>query len=217
MKSTPCILLLAVLPLLGGCQSAYYGTLEKFGVHKRDVLVDRVEDAKESQEDAKEQFEDALAAFMSVVDVDASELEYAYKRLNGAYSNSERRANDVHDKIARIRSVADALFDEWREELHKYSSDDLRRASERQLDRTRRESDALVASMEATAARMSPVLEAFQDQVLFLKHNLNAQAVASLDRTAGNLQREVGDLIREMEASIAEADTFIRQMRASED
>ncbi|MEN8232871.1 MAG: DUF2959 family protein, partial [Thermodesulfobacteriota bacterium] len=44
-----------MLLLSGGCQKAYYNTMEKFGVHKRDIMVDRVEEARDSQEEAKEQ------------------------------------------------------------------------------------------------------------------------------------------------------------------
>jgi hypothetical protein len=59
---------------------------------------------------------------------------------------------------------------------------------------------------------MNPVLAAFKDQVLFLKHNLNAQAIASLGSTATQIEGDVARLIKEMEASIGEADDFIKQM-----
>lgn len=54
------LLAVAACVALSGCQSAYYGAWEKLGVEKRDILVDRVENAKESQEEAQEQFADAL-------------------------------------------------------------------------------------------------------------------------------------------------------------
>ena len=41
--------LFAVTMALSGCQSAYYSAMESVGVHKRDILVDRVEETKESQ------------------------------------------------------------------------------------------------------------------------------------------------------------------------
>ncbi len=47
---------LLVLPLLTACSSAQYAVMEKFGIHKREILVDRVEDARDSQEDATQQF-----------------------------------------------------------------------------------------------------------------------------------------------------------------
>ena len=58
------------------------------------------------------------------------------------------------------------------------------------------------------------LLAAFNDQVLFLKHNLNARAIASLDSTVLELEGEVTRLIEEMNASIAEANAFIESMNA---
>jgi len=52
--------------------------------------------------------------------------------------------------------------------------------------------------------------------VLFIKHNLNAQAIASLEGALGVIEKEISLLIREMENSMAEADTFIRQMQILE-
>jgi hypothetical protein len=60
---------------------------------------------------------------------------------------------------------------------------------------------------------MDPVLKRFNDQVLYLKHNLNAQAIASLQTTAAGIDTDVSALIKDMEASIAEADDFIKQMK----
>jgi hypothetical protein len=46
-----------------------------------------------------------------------------------------------------------------------------------------------------------------------LKHNLNAQAVASLQSEATAMEADIGKLIAEMEKSIAEADSFIKTMQ----
>jgi len=60
--------------------------------------------------------------------------------------------------------------------------------------------------------KIDPVLTAFRDQVLFLKHNLNARALAALQNELDAIQTDVASLIREMEASIAEANAFIDAM-----
>ena len=39
-----------LLLISGGCSSAYYRTLEGLGIEKRDILVDRVEDARDAQD-----------------------------------------------------------------------------------------------------------------------------------------------------------------------
>ena len=206
-------LVLACL-LLCSCQSAYYGTMEKFGVHKRDILVDRVEEGREAQEEAKEQFESTFEEFLAVSEVEVSELKSTYDRLNRAYNRSEERAKEVREKVEAIDDVAEALFEEWEEELEQYSSPELRRISEEQLEETRELAEKLIAAMNQAASRMDPVLTAFRDQTLFLKHNLNAQAIAALNKTSIALRDEVNVLIRQMEESIAEANAFVAQMRA---
>jgi hypothetical protein len=59
---------------------------------------------------------------------------------------------------------------------------------------------------------MEPVLTRLHDQVLFLKHNLNAEAIASLKGETINIQAEISKLIDEMNRSIAEADRFINTL-----
>ncbi|KAF0094239.1 MAG: hypothetical protein E1N59_2130 [Puniceicoccaceae bacterium 5H] len=198
---------------LSGCSSVYYNTMEKFGIEKREILVDRVADARESQQEAKEEFRDALDAFMAVVEVDAPELEKAYRRLDGDYERLSKRADDVHERINKVEDVANALFAEWEDELDEYQRDDLRRASEQTLRETRQRADDLIRVMRRAESRMYPVLDAFQDQVLFLKHNLNARAIASLEAEASRVEAEVAELIREMERSIEEAESFIADMQ----
>ncbi|MHC4122247.1 MAG: DUF2959 family protein [Planctomycetota bacterium] len=101
------------------CQSVYYKTMETFCHHKRDLLVDRVEDSRDAQ---------------------------------------------------------------------------------------------LINAMKRAETKIEPVLSAFRDQVLFLKHNLNAQAIASLHDELASVEADIASLIKEMEASIAEANAFIEAM-----
>lgn len=203
-----------------GCSSTTIALKESLGIPKREQLVARVKDARDGQEAAKEQFASALDEFLAVTgagaDASVAELEKRYDRLRKAYERSESRAGAVRSRIQSVRNVAEALFREWKQELSQYSSDQLRRSSEQQLEQTREQYDRLIGAMEAAAAKMDPVLVAFKDQVLFLKHNLNARAIASLQGNVAQVQTEVGDLIREMEASIAEANAFIAQMQASQ-
>ena len=197
----------------GGCQTAYYGAMEQFGVHKRDILVDRVEDAKDAQEEAKEQFASAFDEFLAVSEVDLGELKTTYDKLQSAFDRSEQRANEVKERIDGIRRVAKALFKEWKSELDQYTNQDLRAASETQLESTELLYEQLIGAMDRAVSKMDPVLNAFRDQTLFLKHNLNAQAIAALNKTSLALQDEVNILIQQMEASIQEANAFIEKMR----
>jgi hypothetical protein len=208
-------LLLPVLLILAGCQSAYYGAMEKAGYAKRDILVSRVEKAQEAQADAKEQFADALQSFLAVTRVDGGELRKKYDELNTQLQRSETRAKAVHDRIAAIDAVATALFEEWGNELGLYTNPELRTQSQQQLAATRIRYADLMSAMRRAAARMEPVLVTFRDQVLFLKHNLNAQSLRALDATSRSLQGDISTLIAEMEKSMREADTFIRELKSA--
>lgn len=189
---------------------------EAFGYAKREQLVDKVLAARDSQTEAKKQFETALQQFLAVTGTgtspDVKELEARYEKLRAEYERSETRAKAVTGKIEGVETVAGALFSEWRTELSQYSSDTMRRASEKQLDDTVRQYDRLIGAMKNAESKMPPVLAAFKDQVLFLKHNLNARAIASLQGTSAQIQSDVAGLVREMEASIAEANAFIEQV-----
>ena len=207
-------LAICVLSLVA-CQKVYYETMEKVGVHKRDILVDRVGEARDSQAEAKEEFASALERFASVVNFDGGELQAAYDRLNASYEDCEDQAATVASRIDKVEDVAEALFAEWEQELSMYTNAKLRDQSASQLRDTKREYGRMVAAMRKAEKTMYPVLDVLRDQVLFLKHNLNARAIASIRNELSTVQRDVASLVRQMEASIAEADQFISQMRKS--
>jgi hypothetical protein len=189
--------------------------MEKLGYHKRDLLVGRVQDARNAQEDAKEQFQSALDRFRQVTHFEGGELEDQYNELNTELERSEASAEEVRHRIDVVEDVSEALFREWERELDQYTNDKLRRASARQLAATRERYAPLIRSMRRAEAKIDPVLSAFRDQVLFLKHNLNAQAVASLQGELTSIETDINALINDMEAAIAEADAFIKAIGQS--
>ena len=202
-----------ILALLGGCSSAYYKTMESFGVEKRDILVDRVEEARDAQDSASEQFASALDQFRATVNFDGGDLEEVYDRLNSEYESSSAEAGDVSARIDAVESVAEDLFSEWEQELDQYSRADMRRTSASLLKDTRTRYSKLMASMRRAENSMAPVLEAFHDQVLFLKHNLNARAIGALRNELDTIERDTARLITQMQKAIAEANAFIDSMK----
>jgi hypothetical protein len=198
----------AVLLALG-CSSMYYGALERVGIEKRDILVDRIEDGREAQQEAQEQFQDAFERFKTATRFEGGELEATYRALAGELEDSEARAAEVRERIASIERVAGDLFEEWEEEIGQISRADLRQKSSGQLRQTKARYAKLLAAMQRAERKMDPVLVAFRDQVLFLKHNLNASAIASLETQAAGIQSDVDALVRDLTSSIREADAFL--------
>jgi Protein of unknown function (DUF2959) len=209
----PIVVAAATIP---GCDRMYYKTMKKFGVEKRDILVKRVRDARKSQEEAKEEFKTALEKFKDLVDVEGGKLEEKYETLNRELERSEDRAKQVHDRIHAVRQVSNDLFKEWQNELGKYSDRTLRAESERDLRETRRRAETLIAAMERAEDRITPVLKPMRDRVLFLKHNLNARAIGSLNKELVSVRGNVDSLVAELERSIKEADDFIKEMSVEE-
>ena len=206
---------LAALFSLTACGSVYYKTMEQFGVHKRDILVDRVEEGRDAQQEAKEQFRSALEAFRSVSDFDGGDLEATYSKLNDEFERSQSRAKDVTSQIASIETVSEDLFEEWSTEVSSMQNAELRSKSQQTLDASKQRYGDLISVMKKAADKMEPVLVAFRDHVLFLKHNLNANAISSLEGELVKIESNVAALITDMEASIAEADSFIASMDES--
>ena len=195
-----------------GCSSLYYRTMKKFGWEKRDLLVKRVKEARESQEDAQKEFTTTLERFREIVAFDGGSLEDKYNKLNDQLKRNEDRARNVKDRVDAVRDVSRDLFREWQDELGKYSDRQMRVESERQLRETRARTDTLIASMTGAQKRIEPVLKPLRDRVLFLKHNLNARALGALTKELSGVTSEVDALVADLQKSIAEADAFLSDM-----
>lgn len=204
---------LLLLLFLTACSSTYYVAMEKIGIHKRDILVDRVEDAKSSQQEAQQQFSSALEQLTTLTEFEGGELKVAYEEARDAYEGSEDAASDVSERIDKIEDVAEALFDEWEEELEQYSSAKLKRDSRNKLRQTQLDYKQLLDAMHRAETKMDPVLAALQDNMLYLKHNLNARAIAGLQGEFGKLKLNIRELIDEMNVAISKSDDFIAKLK----
>ena len=193
-----------------GCRSTYYAAYERFGVHKRDLLKKRVVAARDEQKKAGEEFKDALTRLKELYQFEGGELEKSYNNLKSDYESCAERAQGVRKRIRDMDTVASDLFKEWENEIEQISTASLRSSSQRQLEETRRRYKDLQAALKKAESAMDPVLVKFRDYVLFLKHNLNAQAIASLKGEAASIQVEISKLIDEMSTSISRADEFIK-------
>ncbi len=205
-------MLAAVLAAVCGCSTMYYSTMEKFGQEKRDILVKRVDAARDSQQETQEVFKDALEQFGAVVKFDGGNLQKQYDKMSAELARCEDRAEEVRTRIDDVDRVARDLFREWAAEAKQYQNAEYRRDSEAKLRDTQRNYERMLKAMRNAESKIEPVLSVFRDQVLYLKHNLNAKALASLQDEAAQIETDVNRLIQDLSAAIAEADHFILQM-----
>jgi len=206
-----CFLVLS-LSACGTTQNIKYSALEKVGIHKRDILVDRIKDTSNAQEKTKEEFKSAYQELSSLVNVQDSGLEKKYNKLKDAVESSEDRTQDLKNRIAKVNEVANDLFNEWQQELNEYQSANLRAISAKNLNTTKQRYAFIYRKMQDSYAKVIPVLNVLQDNTLYLKHNLNARAVSGLSSEVLSVENKVAELIRQMEASINESNTFINEM-----
>lgn len=103
------LIFVASAAFLSGCQSAarnvVYSAWEKVGVEKRDLLKDRIEDARDEQKDAGETFSDALEKLRAVYGVDGGELGKRYDKLKASYDDAEEEAEEVRKSIEKVSTL----------------------------------------------------------------------------------------------------------------
>lgn len=185
---------------------------DTFYQEPRDILITRVEAASDAQQETAEEFRSALEEFKAVTGFNGGDLEAKFNKLNSAYERSEEAANEISSRVDRVVSATNRLLKEWRTELGQYHDANIKRRAQTQFDITREQAENLIAAMRNAESKSKPVLDAFRDQVLFLKHNLNMQAISALQTESANIEQDVSALIAQMEASIAKASSFVKAL-----
>ncbi|MCE0493844.1 DUF2959 domain-containing protein [Vibrio salinus] len=206
------LICLSLITVLTGCQSAYYSAMEKVGYHKREIMVDRVEDAQTAQKRAQKEFQSAYQQLKKLTNYHGGDLEEMYDHIHSEYEKSSDAVENVQSRRAAIEDVADALFREWHQELSEYTDQTLRQKSEIQLKATRKSYRTMLTAMKRAERKMVPVLNTLRDNTLYLKHNLNASAITSLKSEFSDLQDDIQRAINQMNIAIDESDKFIKEI-----
>lgn len=201
-------------PITRAVRKVEYSAYELIGIQKRDLLKTRVDDAREEQQEAGEKFQDALTKLKAVYGFQGGKLEKEYDGLKASYDRSYHQAENVRKSIRKVENVADDLFREWENEIGEIGTESLRSRSRETLRATKARYEELHRALKSSEGKMDPVLKKLNDQVLYLKHNLNARAIGSLKKESSNIQGEIESLVQEMNRSISEADQFIKNMES---
>ncbi len=207
------LLAAALILSVAGCSTVYYAAYEKVGIYKRDLLKKSVVAARDDQKQAQEQFKDALTRLKEITKFDGGGAEKAYNSLKSDYDSCSKRADAVHKRVREVETVSSDMFAEWEKENDQITTPALRDSSRQQLSDTKQRYNQMHSALVSAEQTMTPVLQKFNDYVLYLKHNLNAAAIASLNGEASSIQTEIGHLLDSMNQSIARADEFVKTMK----
>lgn len=218
---TPIILLVSLLLILtASCanrmkkavRDVKYSAWEKVGYEKRDLFKREISNVTEEQEDSQEAFKDALTKLKDVYGYDGGNLEKIYKKLNSSYEDAQGEAAEASGSITKLNTVAQDLFEEWNKEIEEIQTSDLRKKSSKQLSETKSRYQDLYSHLKTTEAKIVPVLARLKDQVLFIKHNLNAKAIGGLKTESNRIESDIEKLIQDMNDSNKEAEEFIKTL-----
>lgn len=216
MRNVTFLITLLITITLSSCarkiREVKYNAYEMVGLEKRDLFKSEVKNVQEEQEETGEAFKDALTKLKEMYEFEGGDLERQHTKLKSSYESARAEAGDLRKRIKNVNEVAGDLFDEWEDELDEISTKSLRKKSEKQLDKTKDRFKELQKQMAVAEKKMEPVLIKLKDQVLFLKHNLNAKAIAGLKSESGQIQTEIKSLIKEVEEASKEAESFIETL-----
>lgn len=198
--------------ILSGCTTIYYETWEALGKQKRDLLRDNLKDAREDQKDVQNELKDALTHIKELYGLDGGNLEKAYERARDDYEDAKGEAEKLHKRIAKVEEIGGDLFEEWEKEAKTISNAKMREDSLKKLTASKAKFKPMLSAMKNTEKSIAPVMTKLHDQMLYLKHNLNAQALGSLKKEMGGIEKDVAKLIADMEKSIAQSESFIKTL-----
>ncbi|MCP4106712.1 MAG: DUF2959 domain-containing protein [Desulfobacteraceae bacterium] len=205
--------ILFIVMLTCGCQKTYYAVWEKLGKEKRHLLRDNVQKARDDQQKASEQFKDVLTRIREMYGFEGGKLEKFYKKLSSDFEECESRSNEVKERIKSVEQIASDLFKEWEKEINLITNQNLKSKSRQSMKATKNRYARLREAMVRAESSMDPVLKKLRDYVLYLKHNLNSQAVGALKQEADSIEIEVGSLIKDISRSVKEAEDFLKSVK----
>lgn len=199
-------------PVKKAVNKAKYSAYETIGLEKRDLFKREIKNVKEDQEDTGEAFKDALTRLKEVYAFNGGDLENHYENLKDSLDDAKEQASELKARIGKVDQVANDLFVEWNEEINEIKSSDLRSKSSGQLSKTKKKYSELESQLRKSEKKIDPVLSKLNDQVLFLKHNLNAKAIGGLKTEQGKIQADIESLIKEVNESTRKADAVIETL-----
>jgi DNA repair exonuclease SbcCD ATPase subunit len=200
----------AMAAALFGCKSStYYEAAETVGYEKREMLIDRLQEARDSQVGAKQQMQTALYTLRRIGSVPETELEDLHDDLATEVNRAKDQLDDLHDDIAAVESVARSLFDDWEDDLAKFENQEARNRSQEELRDTRKRHETLVAELRSSERKLQRIMPRLEDQARVLEHAEELGRSPSLTDDLDDVREEISTLIEELDDSIDRTQRFI--------
>ena len=186
---------------------------QEAGVKQVEQLTNKFGSTVEAITDARAQLVKTMDVYNSIFSEVAKDRKSLYKKLQNEMDTMVKRRGEISTRAEQTRIEADNLFVSWGNSLSGITDPDLRKRSEERLAKTK----ARYADIQATGRQAddayAPVMKKLQDQVAYLGHDLNAEAVGSLKGDAAKLTGQVDELKKRIDDLVGSINKNIDALR----
>jgi hypothetical protein len=183
------------------------------GVKQVERLVKASGNTVKAIGETKVQLMKTMDVYNALLADDATDRKKLYKNLQKEMDNTEQRRLKIGEEAAKMQTEADTLFAQWGESAAAIDNPDLRKRSEERLEATKASYAEIEAVGQKAADLYAPFMKDLQDQITYLGHDLNAEAVASLKPEAAKLNEKAKTLTRSLDDTISTANEKIGALR----
>ncbi len=182
----------------------------KTGPADVDDLVAAVENVQKELDVSKGTMLAAVQGLQAITAPDfQGDAVKAYEQLVDVVENSEDQAEDLRKSIEKMQAEAVPVFDQWTKDLEAYSNPEMRQRSQARLSAARERYDAVVAAVEPVLVEYEAINQSFRDHVLFLKHDMNPAALATIQDDVRRIAKDATSLDSRFNGGRAAATAYI--------
>jgi hypothetical protein len=132
----------------------------------------------------------AVTNLQSLTSQEAMDLRSSYERLSTAVNTLDAQVADLTDQAQVIKARGNAYVKDWEQELGSYQSSAIRLRSAERLNQVTEDFRKISQQFEATGQSLRLLLANLKDVRLYLKTDLTAAGVASIQEQLGGVTNE---------------------------
>jgi len=183
------------------------------GLKLTERLIKSSGDTVKSIVETKIQISKTLGVYNDLRGDAVKDRRRAYRSLVKEMENCDKRVAKVREQTAGMNGDASAYFKDRGASLEKIASEDLRKLAGDRLDDSKTRFEAVLAAGRAAGEDYQALMAKLRDQVLFLGHDLNPTAVASLEKDAGELNAQAKQLFGKIDETVTSFNEYIKSLR----
>ncbi len=191
--------------------AACAGTSERSeSVEQVDELLTRIERVQAETAVAKDSVHAALSELCTLVSPGfKGDAATEFAKFLAASEASEDQAETLRDITEPMQDAADELFQRWTKDMEAFGNSRMRQRSQTRLDETRTRFQSIIGATQAAQIALDAFHDDMRDHALFLRHDLNSAAVASIRTDVRALNEQIQGLDTRFDATTAAARAYV--------